>query len=218
MKIENTEVYGFRAAVDGSRNAMNSWDKEDSIFWYDTLGPGGSHIFATETPKLGTEDLKLLSSLVRAGPEHAKFNRVIQVWVDMELPRYIHQEMDTYKISTTKLSCSTRPPSLKKTVFTLDMFETNGLTDKDMVFLGGVINYLNSLINDYWTSNDKSILRRLKKLLPEAYIQRATFNFNYQTLGNMYHQRKNHWLDEWTIICSWIKTLPYAKELITGEE
>ena len=27
FKIENTEVYGFEAAIRGMRNPMNSWDK-----------------------------------------------------------------------------------------------------------------------------------------------------------------------------------------------
>jgi hypothetical protein len=31
MKIENTEVFGFRAALWAMRNPMNSWDKSDSL-------------------------------------------------------------------------------------------------------------------------------------------------------------------------------------------
>lgn len=40
---------------------------------------------------------------------------------------------------------------------------------------------------------------------------------NYQTLRAIYHQRKNHKLDEWRTFCDWVETLPYAKELIIGE-
>jgi hypothetical protein len=34
----------------------------------------------------------------------------------------------------------------------------------------------------------------------------------------VYYQRKNHRLPEWREFCDWIKTLPYAEELITGKE
>ena len=30
IKIENLEVWGFRGAIRGMRNPMNSWDKSDS--------------------------------------------------------------------------------------------------------------------------------------------------------------------------------------------
>ena len=31
MKITNTEVYGFKAALRGMRNPMNSWHLQDSV-------------------------------------------------------------------------------------------------------------------------------------------------------------------------------------------
>lgn len=41
---------------------------------------------------------------------------------------------------------------------------------------------------------------------------------NYLQLRTIYHQRKNHKLKEdWGAFCGWIKSLPYAKELIIGE-
>ena len=48
-----------------------------------------------------------------------------------------------------------------------------------------------------------------------------TWDTNYQELRRMYFQRKNHRLkEEWDdVFCRWVKTLPYAYELImyTGE-
>ena len=38
--------------------------------------------------------------------------------------------------------------------------------------------------------------------------------FSYQTLRRIYIQRKNHRQPEWHTFVDWIKTLPYAKELI----
>lgn len=45
----------------------------------------------------------------------------------------------------------------------------------------------------------------------------ARVTTNYLQLRTMYHQRKSHKLEEWHSFCEFIKTLPYAKELITGE-
>ena len=79
IKIENTDVYGWEAAVRGMRNPMNSWDKSDSEFGvqyhgYDTY--------------IGPNDLKLMKSLSKAGSDHGKFLRMINVTVDITAPLY----------------------------------------------------------------------------------------------------------------------------------
>ena len=35
IKIEETEICGWRPATRGMRNPKNSWDKSDNIFWND---------------------------------------------------------------------------------------------------------------------------------------------------------------------------------------
>jgi hypothetical protein len=45
----------------------------------------------------------------------------------------------------------------------------------------------------------------------------ARMTTNYQQLRTIYKQRKNHRLPEWKEFCGWIESLPYANELITGE-
>lgn len=46
----------------------------------------------------------------------------------------------------------------------------------------------------------------------------ARITTNYLSLRTIYNQRKNHKLTEWRQFCDRIKSLPFAKELITGEE
>ena len=89
MKITKTEVYGFKAALRGMRNPKNSWSLNDS----------------TETT-MGPNDLKLAQNLIRAGKEHMKFMRQIQVWADFDMTRFFWSEMDTYHFNS-KNSCST---------------------------------------------------------------------------------------------------------------
>ena len=45
----------------------------------------------------------------------------------------------------------------------------------------------------------------------------AKMTTNYRQLKTIFSQRLNHRLPEWREFCEWIKTLPYAKELIIGE-
>ena len=56
------------------------------------------------------------------------------------------------------------------------------------------------------------------QLLPSSYNQMRTVTMNYENLINMYYARKTHKLAEWHTYCDWIKSLPYAAELILVKE
>jgi hypothetical protein len=56
------------------------------------------------------------------------------------------------------------------------------------------------------------------QLLPSSYNQMRTVTMNYENLINMYYARKNHKLAEWHTLCDWIRSLPYAEELILIRE
>lgn len=85
-------------------------------------------------------------------------------------------------------------------------------------FLKLTVKALNQMRKLFLETKDKKYWWQMIQLLPSSYNQRATLMLNYEVLANMYHARKNHKLDEWREFCDWIKTLPYAKELITLEE
>lgn len=93
ITIENTEVFGWEAAIRGMRNPLNSWDKRDSVFW-------------DATYYIGNNDLKLMRNLAKAGNDHGKFARMINVTVDITAPLYWWSEYDTYKVGTVANSCS----------------------------------------------------------------------------------------------------------------
>ena len=81
-----------------------------------------------------------------------------------------------------------------------------------------VITTLNFYRDKYLETKDKKYWWQMIQLLPSSYNQKRTLFLNYEVLRNIYHARKNHKLDEWHVFCDWIKTLPYAEELIVGEE
>lgn len=125
LKIENTEVIGWEAAIRGMRNPMNSWEKSDS--GWTTDGVGNNDILVDTDYegycelKVGPDDQKLMRNLRNAGTDHRKFMRMITVYLDITAPLYWWKEFDTYKVGTVANSCSTMHKIADKE-FTLEDF------------------------------------------------------------------------------------------------
>lgn len=242
MKFENTEVWGFEHAIRGMRNPLNSWDKSDSC--YLTINEIAGHPCNDGLQKefvIGENDLKLMQKLIRAGSEHRKFLRQIFVSVDITAPLYWWKEFDTYKIGTTANSTSTMH-KLASTPITLECFETDDFNDELLIqqypngnrkpfedalrySIYDLIYVLERLRVKYLETKDKKYWKELIRWLPESWIQKRTITMNYENLLMMYRQRKSHKLNEWSGLdnselpnyISWIKSLPYADELICIE-
>ena len=214
MRFENTAVYNIYNAILGARNPMNSWDKSDSVF----KGYNGK----IENTSIGKNDLELMQKLIKAGSEHRKFLRQIFVAVDITAPLYFFKELDTYKVGTVANSTSTMH-KLASTPITIDCFEMGDFTpfiDNFKIDLSWrtVVSYLEQLRQKYNETKDKRYWKELIRLLPESWLQKRTVTMNYENILNMYRQRKNHKLTEWSkSFCDWVKTLPYAEELICSE-
>ena len=222
MKFKDTEVWGFRHALRGMRNALESWDRSDSHTQGCTTVP---NCCMSTGYKIGDNDLKLAQTLILAGNEHAKFMRMIHVAVDTDMPRYWWSEADTYHFNT-KNSCSTMHKLLNNNKpITLDMFI---ICEEDQTWWEHTIGRLESLRKEYkyiqsTTKNSKEmdrLLLRAKRMLPEGFLQMRTWDTTYAELRNMYFQRRYHRLkEEWIdTFCKWVESLPYAKELICLEK
>ena len=225
IKFENTFVSGWEAAIRGMRNPMNSWEKSDTVYGTYWGEIDGHKCVDSSGFSLGLNDLNLMQSLIKAGTDHAKFMRFIDVTVDITAPLYWWKEFDTYKVGTVANSCSTMHKIHAKE-FTIDDFSREHLFEKedDMLWsaqniLDEVVMALNHYRKKYLETKDKKCWWQMIQLLPSSYNQKRTVQLNYQVIKAMYHARKNHKLDEWSIgFINWVKTLPYSKELITGEE
>lgn len=212
IKFENTEVYGWEAAIRGMRNPMNSWDKSDSDWEFvedeSIINPNDEVLFVA-----GENDLRLMKNLSKAGNDHGKFLRYINVTVDITAPLYWWKEFDTYKVGTVANSCSTMHKIHAKE-FTCDDFSIEHLNDASMLRMKDLIYQLNAERKLFLETGDKSHWWQMIQLLPSSYNQRRTVQLNYQVLKSMYHARKHHKLDEWRIgFCEWCDTLPYFKEI-----
>ena len=234
LKIENTEVMGWKAAIRGMRNPMNSWEQSDS-----GICPNGTEFGYcyldhrkhcprrnTDNPAfcVGPNDLDLMTRLRNAGTDHRKYMRMITVYLDITAPLYWWKEFDTYKVATVANSCSTMHKIHAKE-FTVDDFSHDHLMDSTMTdtfqikspwdILYSTIDMLNLCRKKYLETKDKKYWWQMIQLLPSSYNQRRTVMLNYEVLANIYKSRRNHKLDEWHTLCDWIEKLPYS-ELITG--
>ena len=219
MKFENTEVWGFEHAIRGMRNPLESWNKGDSHYDIEEVMVDEEVVLERGKYIIGSNDLQLAQTLIRAGSEQRKFLRQIFVAVDITAPLYFFKELDTYKVGTVANSTSTMH-KLASTPITIDCFEMGDFTpliDNFKIDLSWqtIMTYLEQLRQRYNETKDKRYWKELIRLLPESWLQKRTITMNYENILNMYRQRKNHKLTEWSkSFCDWVKTLPYAEELI----
>lgn len=207
IEISCVQTYGWEAAVRGMRNPMNSWDKIDSSSHYDTYAH--ENVF-----RIGPNDMALMQKLIKAGPDHAKFLRMIGISMDILAPLYWWKEMDTYKIGTVANSCSTMHKIAAKE-FRMSDFSTEHLNEDSLNMLESLIATLNFNRLLFLKDGNKKWWWQMIQLLPSSYNQKRTVTLNYEVARRQYHARKNHKQDEWSEgYCKALEQLPYAKELI----
>ena len=204
IKIERTSVMNFENAIRGARNPLNSWAKSDSY-----LDENGNFVF-------GEADLDLAKRLCRAGSDHRKFMRMIFISVDITAPLYWWKEFDTYKVATVANSTSTMHKIHSKE-FTREDFSFDRLSEKSLALMDELIAYMEKIRLNYLENKNKDDWYNLIQLLPSSYNQMRTVTLNYETLINIFYARKDHKLDEWHVLCDWIKSLPYANDLICNK-
>ena len=203
LTIENVEIFGYKAAIRGMRNPMNSWSKSDS-----------------DADLIGQNDEQLMLTLAKA-PEERKYLRMIHAQFDVTAPLYWWKEFDTYKVGTVANSCSTMHKIHAKE-FTLEDFSCEHLTDdfalsnaeSPINVIEHLIYCLNFCRSLYLETKDKKYWWQMIQLLPSSYNQRRTIDLNFEVLLKQYRERKNHKLDEWHTYCDWIKEITLLNEII----
>ena len=232
IKLENYEVVGWEHAIRGMRNPMNSWEKSDSLLrncdkmecddcMYHVKNDGLG-LIPSQIHILGPNDHDLMMRLAKGGPVHAKYRRMITVYVDITAPLYWWKEFDTYKVGTVANSCSTMHKIHAKE-FEYDDFSWEHLSDMadegdhfcNHEAMEATITALNYNRKKFIETKNKAYFDAMIQLLPSSYNQKRTVMLNYEVLANIYEYRRNHKLDEWHVVCDWIESLPYS-EIITG--
>ena len=241
IEITNTEVNGFETAIRGMRNPMNSWSNSDSYMGFDCNAcsqievngycePQKHDCFEYYGIQIGENDLSLMKKLSKAGSDHSKYLRMINVSMDINAPLYWWKEFDTYKVGTVANSTSTMH-KLASTPITKDCFEMDDFEDvysykalKEATLTSWwdlMIDELECLRLKYNETKDKRYWKELIRLLPDSWLQRRTVTMNYENLLVMCSkgQRRNHKLTEWSkSFIDWARSLPYAQQLIFIDE
>lgn len=129
---------------------------------------------------------------------HNKFLESIFMWVDVDAPRNWHQQADTYRLST-KQSESTEHTLLRNKI-TQDLFDG----EIDPIFIEKL---------EGWRLEKN--LRKLKDHLPESFLQRRIWCFNYMVARNIINQRKTHKMPQWKFFIDEIIKQAEHPELLT---
>ncbi len=188
MKVSIVDYHGLSIALETIRLSFNSKRKTNNIIW-DNFQEAWVY----------KNDVDLAKNLILSGDSHAKALRMVQVWLDIQAPRYWWAEFDTYKIGVTEMSESTTHTILSRPLDSSD-------------FEGGMVSEILEYLNDHIIRKD---FMAIKATLPESFLQRRIVNINYQTLRHIYFDRRNHKLPEWQyFIENAISPLPFSKELI----
>lgn len=210
IKIEHIDAWGWKHAIRGMRNPMNSWDKSDSGYGIDGED---DDVFS-----VGNNDLSLMRKLFAAGTEHRKFMRQIFVSLDVTAPLYWWKEMDTYKVGTVVNSCSTMHKIHAKEFVLDDFSHEHLLEDEAIEFMKHLVDGLNFYRKKFLETKDKVYWWQMIQLLPSSYNQRRTLTMNYEVAATIIRQRTGHKLDEWNEFVKALKELPYMAEIMGGEK
>lgn len=233
MNFTNVRVSNFENALRGMRNPKESYHLIDSYFGIDcdtenaiarTNYTGFVELYRDkecfEFASIGPNDMRLARNLIRAGSEHRKFLRQIQVSIDITAPLYWWKEFDTYKVGTTANSTSTMHKITSKPI-TIDCFEIDDFNEINFDHaseIDMIIHYLEKLRLVYLDTKDPKYWKELIRWLPESWLQTRTITMNYENLYTIVRQRNHHKLTEWYSFIKFIRTLPYASEFIFDED
>lgn len=191
LKIENFEEFNVHGALRGMRNPLNSWGKSSA-----------------------DADLDLAKRLYKAGSEHRKYLRQIFISMDITAPLYWWSQYDTYKVGTTANSTS-KMHTLHKRDLTLDDFSTEHLNHVgSKSVLQDVIDCINLHRQVYVDTKAKENWYTMIQLLPSSFNQKRTVTMNLENAVNIINQRSHHKLDEWHVLCDFLKENTFLKNLI----
>ena len=211
IKVNGVKVYNILNAIEGMRNPLESWDRMDSYEDKDQV-------------VLGSNDLRLMRRLFKAGKDHRKFTRQMLVSFNLTAPDYFFREFDTYKVGTTANSTSQMHKIMSKP-FTEELFSCeNILTSKDgdghhkysnhYKAFKHLLNAMNELREEWLKTKDPQTWKTLVQMCPQSWNYTRHITLNYEVLYNMYYSRKNHKLTEWREFCKILENeLPYFKEI-----
>ena len=178
--------YDFTSTLEAMRYSQR---EPNEYFWTDARFDKAKKIALHLATKQPPEDYEVRNNLAYINAEQ-KFLEQIDVWLYIQASRDFWSEFDTYRVDMSKQSSSTMHTLSKRQVTVAD-FEAGTKMQ--------AIACLNVAIDEY--SNTKSEhyhdVSRLKKNLPEGWLQERVIKTSYKTLKWILEQRDGHRLESW---------------------
>lgn len=197
MKIELFDMYGIEPALFGiglSHGLTSGYED-----WFSL------------TSELRQRLYGVAENLCVKDGGHNKFLRQIEFWWDANLPRFLWQECDQYRIGVTTQSESTMHTIMHRPL-THDDFEFGRVDNR-------TLDELNQMIAEYKKTKDPELFLRVKCDLPEGFLQRRIWMLSLANMKNIYHQRRNHRLPQWKMICdAFVENTPMCLRGIYGQD
>lgn len=211
MKFEFLEMGGIESALMGMRYPTKSQGDSGIVNGNFVLGENDKRLvkhLLNKKEKIGEDEY------IFGGDVHGKFQRAIIAWFDIDMPRYIWSELDTYVVGMSPVSSESTMYTLIKecSQITYDMFVEH--TPHKMI--DAFTETVSDLEEEYGERKNIPI-QIIKSALPEGWMQGRVRAYSYQTLRRIHNYRKHHRLPEWQIVCDAIEQLPLADELIFGK-
>lgn len=192
LEVKNVKVYDLEESVIACRNAMRTEMPEYTRYEFEESLPRARQLAACG-----------------GGSGHSNFRKGIRVSFDLIYPNYISPELQRYGF--VDIVCSN---SKMHRLVNMDM---DACFNKYVCV--GAKEMMKELIARY--NNDKSY-ENFMRVLSNCPLGIQLFmrcSTNYEQLATIYRQRKNHKLKEdWGAFCDFIKSLPYADDLIICEK
>lgn len=192
LEVKNVKVYDLEESVIACRNAMRTEMPEYTRYEFEESLPRARQLAACG-----------------GGSGHSNFRKGIRVSFDLIYPNYISPELQRYGF--VDIVCSN---SKMHRLVNMDM---DACFNKYVC--AGAKDLMKELIARY---NQDKTYENFMLVLSNCPLGIQLFmrcSTNYEQLATIYRQRKNHKLKEdWGAFCDFIKSLPYAEDLIICEK
>lgn len=215
MRIKNVKVYGLEESILASGYPMQTQTPDENDFCDDVNTISyvlnfGTEYFNNESKKEMSRHLKRIKNLAQTpkGDGHDQFLTGIHVDFDLTCTNKMWMEMERYRFVYFVSSQSTMHRISK---FNLKNSYIEYVDPR-------IIKIMEELKQKYNTTHNKKDFYSLIYSNPAGFELTARLTTNYRSLKTIYSQRKTHKLEEWRKFCSWIETLPLAKELIISKK
>lgn len=183
MKVEIILEAGYKPAMDGlSLNKLRPVDSMPAV-----------------AERLAGKDLG-----------HDKFLRMIDVWIDVNAPRFWWHEFDTYKIGRNHLPDDDEGDITTESASTMNNIKDHDLTQDDFEYPIWTP-YLSYLNGELHAARAGTQIAYFKDQLPEGYLQRRILKINYAVAHNILVTRSTHRLPQWKVFCAALRTLEHQE-------